>query len=177
MADGFVEYVFPNTLPTSVEIDRLELAMEVCSEAPDFNNDYPSDITVWIGGVEIGTWTSPGDLGGKRGRLNPSWWNDHNTQHGVLKVWCVDSQGSYVDGSQVSDVTLKDIGVRPKAPIAIRIGIKPDAEHPGGFNIFGRGFGNYEQDLVLRLHYTNVNRPHRTEAGSSRAMVPAGIGK
>jgi predicted transcriptional regulator len=25
------------------------------------------------------------------------------------------------------------------------------AEHPGGINIFGRGFGNYDQDIVLRL--------------------------
>ena len=29
---------------------------------------------------------------------------------------------------------------------------KEDARHPGGINIFGRGFGNYDQDIVLRLH-------------------------
>lgn len=154
MAGGFVEYVFPNTLPTSVEINRLELAMEICSEAPDFNNDYPSDITVWINGKEIGTWTSPGDLGGKRGRLNPPWWSDHGTQHGLLKVWSVDLDGSYVDGSLVSSVTLADIRIAPKQSVDVRIGVKADAENPGGFNLFGRGFGNYEQDLVLRLHFT-----------------------
>ena len=32
-----------------------------------------------------------------------------------------------------------------------RIGVKPEARHPGGINIFGRGFGNYDQDIVLRL--------------------------
>ncbi|HEY3412567.1 MAG TPA: helix-turn-helix domain-containing protein [Armatimonadota bacterium] len=154
MADGFVEYVFPNTLPTSVEITCVELAMEICSEAPDFNNDYPSDITVWINGVDIGMWTSPGDLGGKRGRLNPPWWSDHVTQHGLLKVWSVDSVGSYVDGSLVSNATLADIRVAPKQSVNVRIGVKPNAENPGGFNLFGRGFGNYEQDLVLRLHFT-----------------------
>jgi predicted transcriptional regulator len=154
MSDGFVEYVFPNTLPTSVEINRLELAMEICSEAPDFNNDHPSDITVWVNGVEIGTWTSPGDLGGKRGRLNPPWWNDHCTQHGLLKVWSVDMDGCYVDGSLVSNVTLADVRLAPKQSVDVRIGVKPDAENPGGFNLFGRGFGNYEQDLVLRLHFT-----------------------
>lgn len=170
MAEGFVEYVFPNTLPTTVDVHRLELAMEVCSEAPDFNNDYPSDITVWINGVDIGMWTSPGDLGGKRGRLNPSWWNDHNTQHGLLKVWSVDHEGSYVDGAMVSGITLKDINLAPKQSLDVRIGVKADAEHQGGFNLFGRGFGNYEQDLLLRLHF--VGRSQMNGNGAS-----AGTGK
>lgn len=25
------------------------------------------------------------------------------------------------------------------------------ADHPGGVNIFGKGFGNYDQDLIMRL--------------------------
>jgi predicted transcriptional regulator len=33
-----------------------------------------------------------------------------------------------------------------------RIAVKPDAKHLGGINIFGRGFGNYDQDIILRLH-------------------------
>jgi predicted transcriptional regulator len=171
MADGFVDYVFPNTLPTSVEINRLELAMEICSEAPDFNNDYPSDITVWINGVEIGTWTSPGDLGGKRGRLNPPWWSDHGTQHGLLKVWSVDMEGSYVDGSLVSNVTLANLGVTPKQAVDVRIGVKPEAENPGGFNLFGRGFGNYEQDLVRRLHFTGRKTNGALAGESARATA------
>jgi|YNPMSStandDraft_2_1061718.scaffolds.fasta_scaffold06746_2 predicted transcriptional regulator len=159
MGSGFVEYVFPNFLPTSVEITRVEVAMEICSEAPDYNNDYPSDITLWINGVEVGTWTCPGDFGGKRGRLNPAWWNDHGTQFGVLKVWSVNGDGAYIDGMRLSDVTVKDIMVVPQQPITVRIGNKPDARHIGGFNLFGKGFGNYEQDLLLRLHYS----PRRTD--------------
>lgn len=166
MAEGFVEYVFPCTLGAGVEIHRLELLMEVCSEAPNYDNHYPSDITVWVNGVEIGTWTSPGDFGGKRGRLNPAWWNDYMTQYGMLKIWSVDTEGSYVDGTPASEVTTQDLMLAPRQPIVVRIGVKPDAEHIGGFNLFGRGFGNYEQDLVLRLHYTLRERER-----SSRAMV------
>jgi predicted transcriptional regulator len=33
----------------------------------------------------------------------------------------------------------------------MRIGVKEDAQHPGGINIFGAGFGNYSQDIVLRI--------------------------
>ena len=56
-------------------------------------------------------------------------------------------------GSRISDVALSRLLVTPQQPITIRLGVKPDAEHQGGFNLFGRGFGNYAQDLVLRLHY------------------------
>jgi predicted transcriptional regulator len=33
----------------------------------------------------------------------------------------------------------------------VRVGVKEDARHPGGINIFGNGFGNHSQDIVLRL--------------------------
>jgi predicted transcriptional regulator len=29
--------------------------------------------------------------------------------------------------------------------------VKDDAKHRGGLNIFGRGFGNYDQDITMRL--------------------------
>jgi predicted transcriptional regulator len=154
MADGFVEYTFPNDLPTTMEVDRLELSMEVCSEAPDYNPDWPSDLTLWVNGVEVGTWTCPGDFGGKRAILNPSWWVEHMTQHGLLKIWSVDRTGTFVDGTKVSDVPISRLMLTPQQSIAVRFGVKPDADHQGGFNLFGRGFGNYAQDIVLRLHYS-----------------------
>ncbi len=153
MSEGFVEYVFPNMLPSSVEIQRVEVAAELCSEAPDYNNDYPSDITVWVNGVEAGTWTSPGDFGGKRGRLNPIWWSEHGTQFGSLKVWSLTSEGTFVDGMLVSETAIDQFSVVPQLPVTVRIGIKPNAVNRGGFNLFGRKFGNHEQDLVLRMHY------------------------
>lgn len=169
MSDGFVEYVFPCTLPSSVDIRRLELMMEICSEAPNFDLHHPSDITVWINGVEIGTWTSPSDFGGKRGRLNPDWWIDHMTQYGAQKIWSLDADGAYVDGTQVSDVGLQKALVVPNQPLTIRIGISPDAEHAGGFNLFGSGFGNYAQDLVLRMHYTGARVSARHRYAPARA--------
>ncbi len=163
MAEGFVEYIFPNTVPSVMEISQVDLSMEICSECLDFNNDYPSDITVWINGVEIGTWTSPGDMGDRHGRLNPAWWNHHDSQYGFLKVWSVGDEGCYIDSAMLSEITVKDIMVVPRQPVTVRIGIKPDAEHVGGFNLFGRGFGNYEQDLSLRLHYKPKEAVHKTE--------------
>jgi predicted transcriptional regulator len=150
---GYVEYRFPNRLPPGVSLDDIEVSFEVCSEAPLHHPDWPSDITVWIFGMEIGTWTSPADFGGDRGVLTPQWWDRNNSQYGLLKVWKVTHAGSYVDGIKVSDVNLADLPGKPGDPISLRIGMKDDAVNIGGINLFGSKFGNYPQDIVLRQHY------------------------
>ena len=37
--------------------------------------------------------------------------------------------------------------------IDVRIGNKEDARYIGGFNLFGKSFGNYEQDIVMSVEY------------------------
>ncbi len=152
-ATGYVEYRFPKKLPPRATPQSLSLSTEICSEAAGHAEDWPSDITLWINNVEIGNWTSPGDFGEDRGLLNPDWWNSNNTQHGVLKVWQVTTNGSFVDGLPISPTTIDDLNILNSPYLTIRIGIKPDAEYKGGVNLFGRYFGNYPQDMVLRLVY------------------------
>lgn len=150
---GYVEYRFPNRLPPNARPRQLHLSMEICSEAPLHHDVWPSDITLWINGVEVGSWTSPRDFGGQRGVLTPIWWEEHNSQHGLLKVWQVNDNGSYIDGRHISDVALDDLKIGPEEFISARIGVKRDADNVGGLNIFGREFGNYAQDIVLKLVY------------------------
>ena len=150
---GFVSYRFPNRLPPQVTLDSIRLSLELCSEAPLHHDDWPSDITVWLNDIEIGTWTSPADFGGERGKLTPDWWQSRNSQFGLLKVWQVNEEGSFVDGLRVSSVRLEDLHLTDRASICVRIGVKEDAQNVGGVNIFGRHFGNYAQDIVLRLLY------------------------
>jgi predicted transcriptional regulator len=151
---GYVEYRFPNRLPPKSLLESLSLSLEISSEAPLHHEDWPSDITVWINKIEIGTWTSPGDFGGQQGLLTPMWWENWNSQYGLLKVWQVNANGSFVDGKRVSDVSLEELSIPGSSSIAIRIGIKPDARNVGGINIFGRHFGNYPQDIILRLRFS-----------------------
>lgn len=150
---GYVEYRFPNRLPSNVKVNNLQLSLELCSEAPLHHEAWPSDITVWINDVEVGTWTSPGDFGGQRGILTPEWWDTWNTQYGLLKMWQINERGSYIDGMQISDVVLENLHVQEKPFISVKIGVKADATNVGGINIFGRSFGNYPQDIHLRLRY------------------------
>ncbi len=143
---GHVEYKFPNnSLYKDKPVRKIELSAELSSETPGTNKNWLSDITVWINDVEIGYWTSPGDFGDRRGKLTPLWWKLEGSQYGLLKHWIVTEEGSYVDGVRVSGVTLADLNLPAHHSIRVRLGIKEEAEHLGGLNIFGRGFGNYDR--------------------------------
>src|SRR5204863_1914617 len=122
------------------------------SEVPGTNTDWPSDISVWVNDVRIGTWTSPGDFGDKRGTLTPRWWKLEGSQYGRLTTWRVGDKGTTVDGAAVSRVGLKQLDLAGHSSIRLKIGIRERAKQPGGVNIFGRGFGNHDQDIVMRLH-------------------------
>ena len=102
--------------------------------------------------VLISTWTSPGDFGDKRGIYTPRWWKLEGSQYGHLKTWRISTRGCYLDGKRVSSVTLDQLHLEEHHSIRLRVGIDEHAKHPGGVNIFGRGFGNYDQDILLRLH-------------------------
>jgi predicted transcriptional regulator len=165
---GFVEYDFPMRVPAGSRVAALQLSAEVCSEAPLSDPDWPSDISVWINGVLVGTWTSPADFGVQRGRLTPPWWEDKDSQYGLLKRWRVGTEGTTIDGVALSSVTTADISLRAGEPVHVRIGIQPDAENVGGVNLFGRGFGNYPQDIELRIEYEPASAPGVAEGGQAR---------
>jgi len=149
---GYVEYQFPNNARlANTNVRELEVVMELSSEVPGTSADWPSDITLAINGVDVGTWTSPGDFGDQRGVYTPSWWKLKGSQYGKLKSWRVSADGAFVDGVRISNVSLSALNLLGHHSIRVRIGVRETAAHPGGINIFGRGFGNYDQDVVLRL--------------------------
>jgi predicted transcriptional regulator len=149
---GYVEYQFPNNARlVGRQVVALDFSMELSSEVPGTLADWPSDITVAVNGREVGTWTSPGDFGDQRGVYTPDWWKLKGSQYGKLKSWRVTPDGSFIDGMKASPITLRDLDLGSHHSIRLRIEVKPDARHPGGVNVFGRGFGNYDQDIMLRL--------------------------
>ena len=97
---GFLEYRFPNLFANQQELLKLSFSFEACSEAPDYNNDWPSDITVWINNNEVFTFRSAGDFGGKRGILNPDWWPEHSSQYGELHQIEITRKGCFGDGKK-----------------------------------------------------------------------------
>ncbi|MCI3920860.1 helix-turn-helix domain-containing protein [Paenibacillus sp. TRM 82003] len=149
---GFVEYRIPNYLLPSQRLTELELSLEIGSEAPGVNRDWPSDIHFAVNGVELGYWTSPGDSGEGRGAYSPEWWGESINQYGFLKVLRVTEQGAFIDGERLSDVAIGDIPLE-RNQWTLRLSVPESAAHVGGLTIYGVGFGNYNQDIVFRAYY------------------------
>ncbi len=150
---GYVEYTISNTRPQET-IKRIAISLEICSETLNYQIGWKSDITFWLNGVELCTYTSPSDFGGRRGTLNPSWWPSSSTQYGELKEITVTEAGVYLDGIRrvfESTTTIADFaGIDT---FVLRVGNKTDAHYLGGFNIFGRSFGDHRQDIRMEIEY------------------------
>jgi predicted transcriptional regulator len=151
---GYVEYKFPNNALYSENgaLKRLELSMELSSEVPGTNKKWLSDISVWINEVKIGVWTSPGDFGDRRGKYTPPFWKLEGSQYGILITWEITMEGAFVDHKKVSAVNLGALHIQDHHSIKVRIGVDESAQHVGGLNIFGKGFGDYDQDIIMRLY-------------------------
>ena len=151
-SDGDITYKFPNTIKDPSNVNSIEFSLEICSETLYSRNDWPSDITFWINDKEITTWTSPGDFGGRRGKYTPDYWFINSTQYGMLKNIKIDKNGIYLDNNLISNnLTLDDIDLMNSNSIDFKIGIKPDAVHKGGINIFGKNFGDHDQAIIMKV--------------------------
>lgn len=151
-SEGYVNYMIPNYLLSIQEPIELEISLELGSEAPGVNNNWPSDISFYLNNVLLCTWTSPGDFGGKRGKFTPEWWSLHLAQFGLFKVIRINELGTYIDGIKSSDVKLSDLNISEKY-WNFKIEVPSDAKHVGGVTIFGKNFGNYNQDIQFKLFY------------------------
>ncbi len=149
---GFITYSFPTTALSRRACSEISFSFEVCSETSYYNNVWPSDITVFINGKEIVTFTSPGDFGGRRGKYTPERWAITSTQFGLLKKVTVNGQGVFVDNRlENKKITFADLGLYDAPAIEFRIGVKDDAVHRGGINLFGKDFGDYPQSIIMTL--------------------------
>lgn len=151
---GYVEYMIPNFIPYTQKITQIVISAELSSEAPGSNNNWLSDISFYLNDVFIGKWTSPGDFGDVRGIFTPDWWFPNWNQYGLLKMLVINHKGTFIDGLQISDKTIHDFHLNSNSMMKLRLGVDDDAEHIGGLTIYGKGFGNYGQDIKVSIHYT-----------------------
>ena len=151
-SDGYVVYNFPNYFASYPYYNALEISFECCSEAPYYRNEWPSDITVWLNGKELVTFTAPGDFGGRAGNYSPAYWPVNATQYGLLYKISISKNGCSLNSQPVnSEITIDDFLGSSSDRLELKIGIKDDAEHQGGLNLFGREFGDYPQDILMKF--------------------------
>ena len=154
LSHGYIEYKIPNLMNPNQHPEMLELSLELASEFPISNNVWPSDITFWVNGVEVGTWTSPGNYADVRGKLTPTWWAENLSQYGLLKHLRITHHDTGIDGEKLSNVNLSDLKLNKSPFITLKIGIKENATHKGGLTIFGEHFGNHAQNILLTLYHS-----------------------
>ena len=149
---GFLEYRLSNkNIPS--KLSKISITFEVCSEAPFYRNDWKSDISMFLNNHEIGTWTSLGDYGGRRGKNNPKWWSDALTQFGVLTTWEIRNDGTYVNDQKISNFKIIDLNIKENDFLSLKFGVKDDAKYCGGISLFGKTFGDYNQDIIVSFYW------------------------
>lgn len=118
-----------------------------------FNPRWPSDITLYINDLEILTFTSPGDFGGRKGKYTPEFWPITSTQYGQLKTLTINKNGVYFDDIfRSSEIKFSDLDLYDgKEAIKFKIGIKEGSIHKGGINLFGKNFGDYPQAIKMSV--------------------------
>ena len=149
---GFISYNFPTDFPRKQVLSEITFSFEICSETIYYNNNWPSDITVCINNQEVTTFTSPGDFGGRRGKYTPLYWPLTSTQFGLLEKVTVNHDGVFVNNTLVSDkIRFADLNIYDGTSVKLDIGVKDDAKHKGGINLFGKNFGDYPQAIVMLM--------------------------
>jgi len=167
--EGFLEYKIKNPLPPETQIKTLTLFLEVCAEAQNYDLNRLTDLSIYINGEKIASYSIKGDFGGKRGKYAiPEWWPLNNTQYGrpiTIEVrddgvYIADNYDEWISGNilrltyqKVSDIDIKNLDLHQDS-LTLRIAVDKNAEHRGGMNLFGEKFGNYAKTITLGLEYT-----------------------
>lgn len=151
---GYIDYKFPNIINSKLKLEELSFSLEICSESAGFLEDWPSEITISINDIEIGSFISPGDFGARRGKLTPANWPNGSSQYGLLYTISLTSSGTYLNKALINNkVNLSYLNVFALPFIKFRIAIKENAKYVGGINIFGSNYGDYPQDIVMTATY------------------------
>jgi predicted transcriptional regulator len=154
-SEGFVEYKIPNMLTDDEDPNMLEISFEIASEFPLSNNVWPSDISIYVNDILVAVYTVPGNFSDTRGRYTPMWWNDEFSQYGLLKHIRINKLDTGIDGEAYSSVTIADLELNKHPFITLRLAVNPDATNKGGLTLFGKGFGNHNQDIIINTYYLN----------------------
>jgi predicted transcriptional regulator len=129
--------------------------------------DGVSDITFWLNGTEVAEHQVIDEYKMKKkklGKLTPHWWK--GSQYGELICIEINHKGTSINGKIKSRVKLNDIlsvqdlkhNLKMRRlmisgdNITFRIGIKKQAAHSSGFNIYGKEFGNYPVDISVKFY-------------------------
>lgn len=160
---GSIIYNLPNRLKAGQTLTELQISFEISSECPEINEDYPSDIFFEINNIPLGKWISPGDYGVRKGMLSPGWWSELLNQYGLLKTLIINRDGTFIDGTnKISDTAIDDLNIDYNSRIDLKFSVPRDTANCGGMTLFGEGFGDYSQNILVKAYYDDTAAfPHK----------------
>ena len=151
--DGYVEYRIPNLLPDKHYIVQLTISFEIASADCGMPEDTMSKVHFSLNGVSLGDWTADRVQDHSRGIYTPKWWNRRERQHGFLKMLVINQNGVYRDGEKVEEVTPGWKFLDESGQMKLRMESHPADGYNSGIALFGSSFGNYQQNIEVRVHY------------------------
>lgn len=157
MGYGSITYNLPNRLNAGQTLQELQISFEISSECPEVNEDYPSDIYFEINEIPLGNWVSPGDYGSRKGILSPHWWPELLNQYGLLKTLIINSEGTFIDGThRISGTKIEDLHIDYNSSINFTLSVPKDTANCGGLTLFGENYGDYKQDIRIKMYYDQL---------------------
>ena len=151
IGQGNVRYLFPYNIPETHKILYLELSAEI-SIACDHPDAF-TDITIAINNHHF----TPHRLLPNRSEQNQKhrlkWYPKDMKTSGELFVWRVEAERSMLNSMPEGNITLADLNLQPMQPMEVSFEVQSSDEPVGGMIIFGKSFGQYDQDIRLTIVY------------------------
>lgn len=150
---GFVEYLLPNFIPTAHTITELTIQLELSTLVSRTDTSLASELEFSLNSIHLGNFTLSGNIGMEQGIYTPNWFDPSFKQHGMLKQILIKNDGTFMDGIKLSDVTIDDFKLDDSSILKFKIATTDNAKYCGGVAIYGKGFGNYNQDIRVRIKH------------------------
>lgn len=165
-AFGYLEYKIPlDPLFVGKNVTAIEIEMEISAHqmvkthkslvmppymTQDKITDGISEVTLWMNDTEVGTITITVGEDSEKATYTPTWWRSLPV-HGIKLNARIGADGCYINKRKTSERTFEDI-VHGGRFIRLRVGVKKDAVHSSGIMIFGKEFGRYCNDIIVKSY-------------------------
>ena len=70
----------------------------------------------------------------------------------MLKKIRIDEEGIWLDESLVSDMTIDNFQNNGTF-LSFKFGVDENSKYAGGINIFGKNFGDHNQDIMVQISF------------------------
>lgn len=144
LSNGYLEYSIPNLIEEKQTITEIQISLEL-STAINSKNDL-SKIDLTLNDKSIGCFNIDCIQDNIKGLYSPEWWNFKS--FGKLFVIKINSNGVFLNDMKISDVDISQINIVNNQKINFTINCDNN-----GVAIFGNNFGNYNQDIKVKVSF------------------------